>query len=216
MALSKPLIYLASRSPQRQALLSQIGVDFRVLTMREALLRGPDVNEDPLTGEAAADYTLRIARAKAEAARKRILERRLLDLPVLGADTAVVLRQRIFGKPGNPADAKEMLRALSGRTHQVFTAVAVISPRGTRSVLSRSNVRVCHLDEDDIDSYLAWGEAYDKSGGYAIQGKAAAFIPEISGSYSGVMGLPLFETARLLEESGIRIFHESDKDNKKN
>lgn len=206
MALSKPLLYLASRSPRRQELLSQIGIEFHVLSMREASLREADVNEEPFADEAAAEYAFRIARAKAEAGRKRILERRLPDLPVLGADTAVVLQQRIFGKPGNPADAKEMLRALSGRTHQVFSAVTVVSRTGIRSALSRSDVRICYLSEHQIDDYLAWGEAYDKAGGYAIQGKAAVFIPEIAGSYSGVMGLPLFETAQLLEESGIQIF----------
>lgn len=167
------------------------------------------MNEEPLADEAAAEYALRIARAKAEAGRKRVCERTLPDLPVLGADTVVVLQQRIFGKPGNPADAKEMLRALSGRTHQVYTAVAVISRTGIRSAISRSDVRICHLSEHEIDDYLAWGEGYDKAGGYAIQGKAAVFIPEIAGSYSGVMGLPLFETARLLEESGIQIFPET-------
>ena len=209
MALSKPLLYLASRSPRRQELLSQIGVVFHVLSMREALPRGADVNEEPFADEAAAQYAPRIARAKAEAGRKRILERGLPDLPVLGADTAVVLQRRIFGKPGNPADAKEMLRALSGRTHQVFSAVAVISRTGIRSALSRSDVRICHLSEHEIDGYLAWGEGYDKAAGYAIQGKAAVFISEIAGSYSGVMGLPLFETARLLEESGIQILPET-------
>ncbi len=204
--LSQPLIYLASRSPRRQDLLAQIGIGFHVLTLREALPRGPDVNEDPLAGEAAADYTSRIARTKAETGRKRLLERGLPDLPVLGADTAVVLRERIFGKPESRADAREMIRALSGQTHQVFTAVAVASQHKTRIALSRSDVCMRHLSEHEISAYLACGEACDKAGGYAIQGKAAIFIPKIAGSYSGVMGLPLFETARLLEESGIGIF----------
>ncbi len=159
-----------------------------------------------LSGEAPADYTRRIAVAKAEMGRARLLERRLTELPVLAADTAVVLGERIFGKPENVADAKEMLRALSGQTHQVLTAVAVAAQNGIQVSMSRSVVRFRDISEHEIQCYLSVGEALDKAGGYAIQGMAAVFIAEISGSYSGVMGLPLFETAQLLQESGVEIF----------
>lgn len=199
-------IYLASRSPRRQELLKQIGVDFMVLPLREALARIPDVDETPLSQELPSEYVGRIARIKAEMGRKRMSERGWADFPVLGADTTVVSNGRIFGKPENPFHAKQMLGALSGQLHQVLTAVAVAAGNGTRVCLSRSSVRFRNLGEQEIDHYLACGEAYDKAGAYAIQGRAAVFISEISGSYSGVVGLPLFETAQLLEESGIRIF----------
>lgn len=136
----------------------------------------------------------------------RFLQRGLADLPVLAADTAVVVSGRIFGKPENPAHAKEMLRELSGQTHQVLTTVAVTTENGTQMRTSTSTVRFRDISEREIHSYLSGCEAYDKAGGYAVQGLAAIFIPEISGSYSGVMGLPLFETAQLLEEAGVAIF----------
>lgn len=206
MTLSENRIYLASRSPRRRELLKQIGVNFGTLLLREAAPRGADMAEVVLSGEAPADYTRRIAVAKAEMGRARLLERRLTELPVLAADTAVVLGERIFGKPENVADAKEMLRALSGQTHQVLTAVAVAAQNGIQVSMSRSVVRFRDISEHEIQCYLSVGEALDKAGGYAIQGMAAVFIAEISGSYSGVMGLPLFETAQLLQESGVEIF----------
>ena len=199
-------IYLASRSPRRQELLKQIGVDFMVLPLREALPRIPDVDETPLPHEPPQEYVERIARAKAETGRMRVSERGWTGFPVLGADTAVVLNGRIFGKPQNSAHAKEMLRTLSGQVHEVLTAVAVATGNGTRINLSRSSVWFRNISDLEISHYLSCGEAYDKAGAYAIQGRAAVFISEISGSYSGVVGLPLFETAQLLEESGIRIF----------
>jgi septum formation protein len=199
-------IYLASRSPRRRDLLKQIGVNFGTLLLREAVPRAVDMDEASLPGEAPAAYAQRIAQAKAEIGQSRIAERRLPDLPVLAADTIVVLEGRIFGKPENTEHAKEMLRALSGQTHQVFTAVAIAAQNGMRVCISRSAVRFRDISESEICSYLACGEAQDKAGAYAVQGMAAVFIPEISGSYSGVMGLPLFETAQLLEESGIRLF----------
>ena len=206
MTLSENRIYLASRSPRRRELLKQIGVNFGTLLLREAAPRGADMAEIVLSGEAPADYTRRIAVAKAEMGRARLLERRLTELPVLAADTAVVLEERIFGKPENVAHAKEMLRALSGRTHQVLTAVAVAAQNGIQVGMSSSVVRFRDISEHEIHRYVAVGEALDKAGGYAIQGMAAVFIAEISGSYSGVMGLPLFETAQLLQESGVEIF----------
>ncbi|WP_213538793.1 Maf family protein [Nitrosospira sp. NRS527] len=206
MTLSENRIYLASRSPRRRELLKQIGVNFGILLLREAAPRGADMAEIVLSGEAPADYTTRIAVVKAEMGRARLLERRLTELPVLAADTAVVLGERIFGKPENVAHAKEMLRALSGQTHQVLTAVAVAAQNGIQVSMSRSVVRFRDISEHEIQCYLSVGEALDKAGGYAIQGMAAVFIAEISGSYSGVMGLPLFETAQLLQESGVEIF----------
>ncbi|SCX39255.1 septum formation protein [Nitrosospira sp. Nsp1] len=206
MTLSENRIYLASRSPRRRELLKQIGVNFGTLLLREAPPRGADMAEIVLSGEAPADYTRRIAVVKAEMGRARLLERRLTELPVLAADTAVVLGERIFGKPENVAHAKEMLSALSGQTHQVLTAVAVAAQNGIQVSMSRSVVRFRDISEHEIQCYLSVGEALDKAGSYAIQGMAAVFIAEISGSYSGVMGLPLFETAQLLQESGVEIF----------
>ena len=206
MTLPDNRIYLASRSPRRRELLKQIGVNFGTLLLREAAPRGADMAEVVLPGEAPADYTRRIAIVKAEMGRARLLERRLTGLPVLAADTAVVLGERIMGKPENLTHAKDMLRALSGQTHQVLTAVAVAAQSGIQVSISSSAVRFRDISEHEIHSYLAVGEALDKAGGYAIQGMAAVFIAEISGSYSGVMGLPLFETAQLLQKSGVEIF----------
>lgn len=206
MTLAQNSIYLASRSPRRLELLRQIGVNFGTLLLREALPRQADVDETRLTDEVPIDYVRRIAQAKAEMGRIQVLQRNLADLPVLAADTAVVLKERVFGKPKNLAYAKEMLRALSGQAHQVLTAVALAAQNGTQVCTSASIVRFRDISEREICSYLAGDEAYDKAGGYAIQGRAAVFISEISGSYSGVMGLPLFETAQLLGAAGIEIF----------
>ena len=168
MTLPENRIYLASRSPRRRELLKQIGVNFGTLLLREAAPRGADMAEVVLPGEAPADYARRIAIVKAEMGRARLLERRLTELPVLAADTAVVLGERIFGKPENLAHAKEMLRALSGQTHQVLTAVAVAAQNGVS--ISTSAVRFRDISEHEIHRYLAVGEALDKAGGYAIQG----------------------------------------------
>lgn len=199
-------IYLASRSPRRRELLEQIGVNFGTLLLREALPRLADMDETSLPHEPPADYTSRIARAKAETGWTRVIQRKLPHLPVLAADTVVVLKGRIFGKPVNSAHAQEMLNALSGQTHQVLTSVALATQSGIQVCVSASTVRFRDISEREIHTYLASDEAHDKAGSYAIQGIAAVFIAEISGSYSGVMGLPLFETAQLLEESGIKIF----------
>jgi septum formation protein len=196
-------IYLASRSPRRRELLTQIGVSFETLLLREAPPRGPDIDETAFLDEAPADYVSRIARIKAELSRKWLLRRGGPIRPVLGADTAVVLKGRIFGKPANPAHARAMLAALSGQTHQVLTAVAVAAERETRIRLSTSTVRFRDISAREIRRYLALDEAHDKAGSYAIQGLAAIFITEIAGSYSGIMGLPLYETAQLLQNCGI-------------
>jgi septum formation protein len=203
---AKNYIYLASRSPRRAELLKQIGVNFEPLLLREALSRQPDVAETRQANEAPMDYVHRIAQTKAGIGRTRLLQRRLADLPVLAADTAVTVGGRVFGKPENLVRAKEMLSVLSGKAHQVLTAVAVATENGTQVRTSVSTVRFRDISEREIQGYLSSGESHDKAGGYAIQGFAAVFIREISGSYSGVMGLPLFETAQLLEEAGITIF----------
>lgn len=184
----------------------QIGVSFETLLLREAPPRGADIDETAFSGEAPADYVSRIARIKAELSQKWLIERGGPLRPVLGADTAVVSRGRIFGKPVSPAHAGEMLAALSGQTHQVLTAIAVADEKETRTRISTSMVRFRDISEREILRYLALGEAQDKAGGYAIQGVAAVFIAEIAGSYSGIMGLPLYETARLLQDCGIDIF----------
>lgn len=169
MTLSENRIYLASRSPRRRELLKQIGVNFGILLLREAAPRA-DMAEIVLSGEAPADYTTRIAVVKAEMGRARLLERRLTELPVLAADTAVVLGERIFGKPENVAHAKEMLRALSGQTHQVLTAVAVAAQNGIQVSMSRSVVRFRDISEHEIQCYLSVGEALDKAGVMQFKG----------------------------------------------
>ncbi len=192
-------IYLASRSPRRRELLNQIGVRYHLLLFRERADSGIEVSEDPLPGEAADVYVERVARAKAEAGWRRMAQRNLPPAPVLAADTTVTLEGRIFGKPANRQDAAAMLAALSGRSHEVLTAIALQHGDVLHSALSRSEVRFKDLSEAEIREYLASGEADDKAGAYGIQGRAARFIAELRGSYSGVMGLPLYETAQLLE-----------------
>ena len=204
--LSKNQIYLASRSPRRRELLHQIGVKFNLLMMRETLGRDMDVDEQPLANEVPADYIYRVTRAKADAGWKRILQRHLPVQPVLAADTIVTIDGCILGKPRDNAHAEEMLKILSGRSHQVLTAIGVGIHDTIQMRLSTSTVRFREISEREIRHYLANNNVLDKAGAYAIQGVAAAFIVEISGSYSGIMGLPLYETAQLLEEAGIAIF----------
>ena len=192
-------IYLASRSPRRRELLTQIGVRYHLLLFRERASEKPEVNEDPLAGEAPDAYVERVARAKAEAGWKRMLQRNLPQAPVLAADTTVALEGHIFGKPADRADAAAMLAQLSGSSHEVLTAIALTNGERLDSALSRSEVRFRELTPQEIEDYVGTGEADDKAGAYAIQGRAARFISELRGSYSGVMGLPLYETARMLE-----------------
>jgi len=210
MAFSENRIYLASRSRRRRELLRQIGVNFEILLMRETLPRPVDVDETPKKGESPTDYVCRIARAKAEAGWKRLVQRGLPLKPLLVADTVVAFKGRIFGKPENPAHAEEILTALSGQTHQVLTSVAVAAQDNLQECLSTTVVRLRDISQSEIRNYLtsgeSSGESYNKAGAYAIQGKAAVFIMEISGSYSGILGLPLFETAQLLEKFNIKIF----------
>ena len=192
-------IYLASRSPRRRELLTQIGVRYHLLLFRERPDSGVEVSEEPLAGEAPDAYVERVARAKAEAGWKRMLQRNLPHAPVLAADTTVALEGRILGKPADRKEAATMLASLSGRSHEVLTAIAVQYVDRLESALSRSEVRFKELSAREIADYVASGEADDKAGAYAIQGAAARFVAELRGSYSGVMGLPLFETAQMLE-----------------
>lgn len=194
-------VYLASRSPRRRELLRQIGVNFEVMSLREGRERGADVDETPLAGERPLDYVLRIAVTKADVAWQRLTERRvprLTVLPVLAADTTVTVDGAILGKPADRAEARRMLRTLAGREHRVLTAVAVRMGERLETGISDSSVRMANLDQTDIDAYVDSDDPLDKAGAYGIQGRAAAFIEEIRGSYSGIMGLPLHETAVLL------------------
>jgi septum formation protein len=185
-------VYLASGSPRRRELLLQIGVPFRVV--------GAAVDEAVGSGEAPAAYVARLAAAKADLGWER---NRDAIGPVLAADTSVVLDAQILGKPAHREDAEAMLRQLSGRTHEVLTAVALRTVNGLRSRISRSEVTFRRIAAAEARAYWETGEPCDKAGAYAIQGRAAVFIAELRGSYSGVMGLPLFETAELLSEAGL-------------
>jgi septum formation protein len=194
-----PKLYLASRSPRRRELLKQIGIGFEVLLLREQPARGPDVNETPLAGETPDDYVRRVGRLKADVGWDRVVQRQLPRQPVLAADTTVCVDQHILGKPVDRADAARLLQLLSGREHRVLTAVAIRFESRWKMEVNETVVRFRALSPADIQAYVDSGEPMDKAGGYAIQGRAAAFVPELRGSYSGVMGLPLYETARLIE-----------------
>jgi septum formation protein len=198
-------IYLASRSPRRRELLKQVGISFEIVLFREDARRGADVDESPQPGEVPSDYVLRVACSKAEAASLRLNQRRLPAYPVLAADTTVVLDGRILGKPADEADAIAMLTALAGKSHQVLTAVAVGRYERLETRLSTSTVEFAALTPAQIRSYVATGEPLDKAGAYAIQGRAGAFVRHLAGSYTGVMGLPLYETVELLETFGLSL-----------
>jgi septum formation protein len=192
-------IYLASRSPRRRELLTQIGVRFHLLLFRDRPGEGPDVDEISLPSELPDLYVERMARSKADAGWRRMMQRNLPLAPVLAADTTVALDGRILAQPVDRREAQEMIEQLSGRSHEVLTAVALKHHDWMESALSRSEVRFKPLSAQEIGQYVASGEGDDKAGAYAIQGRAARFIAELRGSYSGVMGLPLFETAQLLD-----------------
>ena len=198
-------IYLASKSPRRRELLRQIGVEFELLLLRERAPLGPEISEDVLPGEAPLDYVARVTNDKASFAQKTMLWRKLPTRPVLAADTTVVLNGRILGKPANLIEAVAMLTALSGQAHQVHTSVAVRHHDNLLQITQTSNVVFAELTEAQIATYCATPEPYDKAGGYGIQGLASVFVKEIGGSYSGIMGLPLFETAHLLQQAGLKI-----------
>jgi septum formation protein len=192
--MSLDFVYLASGSPRRRELLQQIGVPFRVVA-------GTEVDEAVRLAETAPTYVLRLAAAKAEAGWER--SREFTQVPVLAADTAVVLDGKILGKPVDGQDAEGMLRQLSGRTHEVLTAIALRTANGLESRISRSEVTFRGIAAAEARAYWETGEPSDKAGAYAIQGRGAIFIADLRGSYSGVMGLPLFETAELLRNAGL-------------
>ncbi len=203
MTRTDQIIYLASKSPRRRELLRQIGVDFELLMLREVPGQEDAVSEDPLPGEAPDIYVARIARIKAEAGRDAMHARRLPRRPVLAADTTVTIDGLILGKPNDADDALQMLRRLCGRTHAVLTAVALFADGRLHEALSRSEVRFADVEESALYAYCVSGDPLDKAGSYGVQGRAAQFISHISGSYSGIMGLPLHETARMLNLAGI-------------
>ena len=195
-------IYLASKSPRRRELLRQIGVEFELLALRNDPVRGADVSEEVHPGEAPMDYVARVAREKGAFAWNMVLSRRQPMRPVLSADTTVTIDGEILGKPANTREAVAMLERLSGRTHEVLTSVAVHGMNIAEQITQVSAVRFAKLTPEQIRAYCASPEPYDKAGGYGIQGAAAVFIEHIEGSHSGIMGLPLFETANLLRKAG--------------
>ena len=187
------MLYLASQSPRRRDLLRQLGASFDVLDV--------DVPEQRLPGEPAEDYVNRVAREKAAAGLLQVVA--LPGAVVLGADTEVVLDDEVFGKPAGEADAARMLRRLSGRTHRVISVVWAVSAGREEHAVCVSTVEFAPLADSAIAAYVATGESFGKAGAYAIQGRAAAFVRRLEGSHSGVMGLPLHETARLLGHFGL-------------
>lgn len=196
MSNPQPQFILASASPRRKELLEQIGARFEVISV--------DIDERPKMNEAAEDYVQRVAREKAEAGRRRRMKE---NLPVLAADTSVVVDGTILGKPTNAEHAFTMLQLLSGRRHHVFSAVCLYGD-SQEIVLNKTEVSFRTLDPSEIEAYWHTGEPCDKAGSYAIQGMGALFVSTINGSFSGVVGLPLFETAQLLKNQGIHILNE--------
>ena len=191
-------VYLASRSLRRRELLKQIGVGFELLLLRETVGRPSDVDESVHSGEDPAAYVQRLAQEKVETAWLRVCQRRLMRHPVLAADTTVDLNGEILAKPVDRDDAVSMLKRLSGRTHRVHTAIAIVLDRHIETTLSSTTVVFGELDEDEIQQYVASGDPMDKAGAYGIQGRAGAYVKSLSGSYTGVVGLPLYETDQLL------------------
>ncbi|HEY1231352.1 MAG TPA: Maf family protein [Ramlibacter sp.] len=195
-------IYLASQSPRRRQLLEQLGI------RHELLLPGDDEDAEAIEavrgGESPATYVQRVTGLKLDAAMARLQRRGLPPAPVLCSDTTVALGRTIYGKPDGDADAARMLRELAGTTHRVLTAVAVQHGRKRRAALSDSRVTFAPLTSAQVRAYVASGEPHGKAGAYAIQGRAAAFVTRINGSYPGIMGLPLHETAQLLQAFGVR------------
>ena len=199
----KTFIYLASQSPRRAQLLEQIGVRFKLLL--------PDANEDAeaiervLPNEMPARYVQRVTQLKLDAAALRMKHQGLPPAPILCADTTVVLGTKILGKPQNATDAVRMLTFLAGQTHRVLTAVSVRSGRTSAQVLSQSRVTFAPMSRSMILAYVKSGEPMGKAGAYAVQGRAAVFVSRISGSYSGIMGLPVYETSKILQDFKIKI-----------
>ncbi len=186
------MLRLASASPRRRELLASIGIEVELAPV--------DIDETPLPGELPATYVTRLARAKAEAGAVGSV------LPTLGSDTAVIVDDRILGKPRDREHARSMLGELAGRSHQVLTAVAIVGPAGLLDVCVATRVVMRPISQAEIDAYWSTAEPVDKAGGYAIQGRAAVFVERIDGSHSSVVGLPLFETAELLRRQGVPLW----------
>jgi septum formation protein len=199
----KPFVYLASQSPRRRQLLEQLGVAYELLLPDD--WEEAETLEAMLPREAPLAYVQRVTQLKLDAAIDRLLRRGLPNGQVLCADTTVALGRTIYGKPNDAADAARMLAALSGQTHKVLTAVALGTPLGRLQAVSVSKVTFDTLNVAQIRAYVATGEPMGKAGSYAVQGRAAAYISQISGSYSGIMGLPMFETAHMMRSLGFQI-----------
>jgi septum formation protein len=201
MKSASAFVYLASQSPRRAQLLDQLGVRHVLLLAEDD--EDVEALEAERRGELPADYVERVTRAKLAAARRRLKRRALIDAPILAADTTVAIGTRILGKPTDADQASAMLASLSGRTHRVMTAVAVAAGRRTLFALNVSRVHFTSLAPAQIEAYVASREPFGKAGAYAIQGRAAAWIERIDGSYTGIMGLPLHDTARLLRQAHV-------------
>lgn len=198
-------LYLASRSPRRRELLTQMGISFDTIVFRDGLRADSATDETPFPDENPVAYVERVARAKVEHGLKIVYERKLPLRPVLSADTTLEFNEQIIGKPVDMADAVAILRRLSGQTHRVLTGVAVNHVGRTEFILSSSEVRFRSLDEEEIRHYVISGEPMDKAGAYGIQGRAGMFVEHLAGSFTGVMGLPVCETAELLKRLGFRL-----------
>lgn len=199
--------YLASKSPRRKEILEQLGLTPVILASNDHTLLNFKGDEEQLDNESAQDYVVRTARVKALEGLARIKNEGLETLPVLSADTTVILDGQILGKPADVHEAREFLTKMSGTSHEVRTAVFIgTSADNLQGLVSISKVWFKTLTNEEIEGYIATQEPYDKAGGYGIQGLAGAFIEKIEGSYSGIMGLPVFETVELLKRFGIRLF----------
>ncbi len=197
-------LYLASRSPRRRELLHQIGIDFDTVVFRDGMRADLETDETALINEDPVVYVERIARSKAMHGLKIVEERRLPMRPVLAADTTLEFDGEIIGKPVDMADATQILKRLSGRTHRVLTGVAINHLGRIEYVLSTSEVRFRAIDDEEIRHYVMSGEPMDKAGAYGIQGRAGLFVEHLAGSFTGVMGLPVCETGELLKKFGFR------------
>lgn len=201
----EPRIYLASKSPRRRELLTQIGVRFDLMLFRGPPREDSETDETPLPGEAPETYARRVALAKALHGARLIAWRKLIARPILAADTTLDVDGEIVGKPRDGADATAILERLSGRSHRVITAVALAHGGASECLANVSEVRFRNLDTEEIRRYVASAEPLDKAGAYGIQGRAAMFVAEIRGSHSGIVGLPLCETSLLLRKFGYPI-----------
>ena len=200
---TSPFVYLASQSPRRQQLLRQIGVRFELLLPDDA--EDAEALEVVRAGETAQAYVRRVTQAKLAAARQRLRRRRLALAPILAADTTVALGRTILGKPADARDARTMLARLSGCSHRVISGVAVTLGARSALALNVSHVRFATLPQATIEAYVASGEPFGKAGAFASQSALAGWIEHIDGSHSGIMGLPLFETTRLLQRAGVAL-----------